>query len=491
MAAAVQAAPAARIRTLVDAPARTDGAFVLYWMIAQRRSDHSWALDQAIAWAHALARPLVVLEAVGCSHAWAAVRSHAFVLDGMADQRAAFAPTPVHYHPYVERRAGEARGLLPALAGRACVIVTDDHPGELVRGHLDRATKRLRTRCEAIDGCGLVPFRAFDREFATAASFRRAVQRELPIALASLPRADPLRRIALPPLPASALRDVQARWPAADDLIDDPSGLASLPIDRDVGRLPQRGGPIAARERMRAFLRDGLARYGEHRSHPDDDAGSGFSPYLHFGHLGVHAILRAIAAAHEWTPADLALRPTGSREGFWGLPPAVEAFLDELVVWREVGFNFAACRDDVYDWSTLPAWARTTLAAHAGDPRPERYDLARLQAAETADELWNAAQRQLLRTGTIHNYLRMLWGKKVLEWSATPQEALAHLVTLNDRWAIDGRDPNSASGIGWILGRYDRPWGPERPIFGTVRYMTSQSTRRKLRVREYLRRWSR
>jgi len=484
---------ASRVRALVDTPARPTGAFVLYWMIAARRTDHNWALEHAIAWARAFDRPLVVLEALGCGHEWAAVRSHAFIVDGMADQRAAFAKTPVHYYPYVERRAGEGRGLVAALAEHACVVVTDDHPGRLVHDLLAGAARRLHTRCEVVDGCGLLPLRALESEFLTAVSFRRALQRELPDHLHTLPRADPLRRLALPGLPAELLRDVQSRWPAADDLIDRPAALTGLPIDRAVGRVPLAGGSAAARARLHQFVRTGLADYAEHRSHPDDDAGSGLSPYLHFGHVGPHAVLRAIAELHDWSPAELApiaTGATGSREGWWGLPASTESFLDELVVWREIGFNFATHHDDVYGWSTLPMWARTTLTVHAADPRPEHYDLERLEAAGTADELWNAAQRQLLRTGTIHNYLRMLWGKKVLEWSATPEEALANLVALNDRWAIDGRDPNSASGICWVFGRYDRPWGPERPIFGTVRFMTSQNTRRKLRVREYVKRWS-
>jgi deoxyribodipyrimidine photo-lyase len=163
-----------------------------------------------------------------------------------------------------------------------------------------------------------------------------------------------------------------------------------------------------------------------------------------------------------------------------------EAFLDQLVTWRELGFNLAAKREDAERYASLPPWALTTLERHAGDPRPHLYAPEQFERAQTHDPLWNAAQVQLVREGRIHGYLRMLWGKKVLEWSPSPERALAVMLELNNRYALDGRDPNSTSGILWCLGRYDRPWGPERPIFGTVRYMSSENTARKVRVAGYV-----
>jgi deoxyribodipyrimidine photo-lyase len=171
------------------------------------------------------------------------------------------------------------------------------------------------------------------------------------------------------------------------------------------------------------------------------------------------------------------------------MSPEAEAFLDQLVTWRELGFHTCAHRADFGDYASLPEWATATLAKHERDPREHVYALEEFAAAATHDLLWNAAQRQLLREGVIHNYLRMLWGKKILEWTATPREALAVMIELNNRYAVDGRDPNSYAGIFWVLGRYDRPWGPERPVFGTVRYMSSENTARKHPVREYLRKY--
>ena len=163
-----------------------------------------------------------------------------------------------------------------------------------------------------------------------------------------------------------------------------------------------------------------------------------------------------------------------------------EAFLDQLVTWRELGFVFCRYVEGYARFETLPDWARATLEKHARDPREHVYELADLEAARTHDELWNAAQRELREEGRIHNYLRMLWGKKILEWTRSPREALEIAIRLNDRYALDGRDPNSYSGILWCFGRFDRPWAPERPIFGSVRFMSSANTARKLDVGAYL-----
>ena len=173
-------------------------------------------------------------------------------------------------------------------------------------------------------------------------------------------------------------------------------------------------------------------------------------------------------------------------EGFWNAGPAAEAFLDQLCTWREIGFNMCQ-REPNYDrYESLPAWARKTLADHEADPRPKLYSFEELEQGRTYDQLWNAAQMQLVREGRIHNYLRMVWGKRFLEWTPNAQVALEWMLELNNKYALDGRDPNSYSGIFWVLGRYDRAWGPERPIFGKIRYMTSENTAKKVKVKEYV-----
>jgi deoxyribodipyrimidine photo-lyase len=195
--------------------------------------------------------------------------------------------------------------------------------------------------------------------------------------------------------------------------------------------------------------------------------------------------------AHEnWNPNKIAAKATGSSSGWWGVDRAAESFLDELITWREVGFNMCSRRQDYARYSSLPDWAQTTLAEHADDPREFTYTLAEFAESRTHDPLWNAAQRQLVTEGRMHNYLRMLWGKKILEWSPSPQDALAVMIELNNKYAVDGRNPNSYSGIFWVLGRYDRAWGPERPIFGKIRYMSSENTARKVKVSEYIEKYS-
>jgi deoxyribodipyrimidine photo-lyase len=169
---------------------------------------------------------------------------------------------------------------------------------------------------------------------------------------------------------------------------------------------------------------------------------------------------------------------------------SAESFLDQLITWRELGYNMCT-HLPLYDrYESLPAWAQETLNRHRKDPRPYLYGLDQFENAETHDPIWNAAQRQLKREGRLQNYLRMLWGKKILEWTRSPEEALDIMIHLNNKYALDGRNPNSYTGIFWILGRYDRPWGPERLVFGKIRYMSSENTARKLRVKQYLRKYS-
>ncbi|MGD9720924.1 MAG: deoxyribodipyrimidine photolyase [Pirellulales bacterium] len=483
--------PETRIRAVNTAPVARDRPFVLYWMIAARRTTWNFGLERAVSWAARLQKPLVVLEALRCDYPWASDRLHRFVLAGMRDNAARLHTAGVTHHAYVEPAQGAGRGLLAALAARACVVVTDEFPCYFLPQMVAAAAARLDVPLEAVDSNGLLPLRVTEQVFSTAHSFRRFVQKHLREHLAAQPVADPLKERVLPS--AAALpADILKRWPKAPlaQLLDEPAGLAGLPIDHTVGAAPFSGGAAAATAALERFLERHLEHYLDLRNVPDEDAASGLSPYLHFGHISAHEVFWRLMRRERWSEANLAERASGSRAGWWGTSPNAEAFLDQLVTWRELGYQFAARRGDHAQYASLPDWARATLAKHAGDRREHVYSLDEFAAGATHDRLWNAAANQLRTEGRLHNYLRMLWGKKILEWSDSPEQALETMIALNDRYAVDGRDPNSYSGIGWVLGRFDRPWGPERPIFGTVRYMSSANTARKLAVQKYLERYA-
>ncbi len=482
----MNAVPELRVRARNDAPVRHDGSFVLYWMTAARRTTFSYALDRAVSFALTLDKPLVILEALRCDYRWASHRFHRFVLDGMADNARALQSARATYYPYVEPHAGAGKGLLEALAKHACIVITDEFPAFFLPAMVTAAARRVPVRLEEVDSNGLLPLRAAERVYTTAYSFRRHLQNALPSHLGDPPSPRPLANRRLRPAP-DIPAGITRRWPPARLGADGAYDLARLPIDSTVAPVAQHGGSRAARAALGRFLDERLDRYPEDRNEPGARGTSELSAYLHFGAISTHEIFAALMDREEWSPARVALKGRGSRTGWWGVGAPAEQFLDQLVTWRELGFNMCALGENVDTYATLPAWARATLDAHAGDPRAPRYTLEELARAETHDPLWNAAQRQLLREGRIHNYLRMLWGKKILEWTASPREALSVLIELNDRFAVDGRDPNSLSGIFWILGRYDRPWGPERAVFGKVRYMSSANTARKHDVKEYLR----
>ncbi len=485
--------PQTRVRVLNQAPVNgASGEYVVYWMIAFRRTGWNFALQRAAWYAQSLGRPLLVFEPLRVGYQWASDRHHAFVLQGMADNAAALKKHDVCYYPYVEPEHDADKGLLAALLDKACVLITDDFPAFFLPRMLAAVAKRCPVRMEAIDSNGLWPMRATDRIFTVAHSFRRHLHKNILEHLPHTPLADPLDGLKLPTM---ALPEPIAQcWPqaSAELLQAAPEALATLPIDHSVRPVPHiPGGQQAAQERWRRFFEQRLSKYATDRNDPDADISSGLSPHLHFGHIATHQIFAELVAHHDWSPQDVNPKKVGKREGWWGMPQHTESFLDELITWREIGFNMCALADEHDTYQSLPEWARKTLADHADDDRPHTYTLEQLDGAQTGDEIWNAAQRQLVREGRIHNYLRMLWGKKILEWSPSPQEALKRLIELNNKYALDGRDPNSYSGIFWCLGRYDRAWGPERPIFGKIRFMSSDSTRRKLKLNNYLKRFGR
>jgi len=474
----------ARLRPLNDARAATRGDYVLYWMQIYRRLERNHALDYALRCAEELGRPLVVYEGLRVDYPWASRRLHRFVLEGMQANAARAEELGLSYWPFVETEKGQGRGLLRALSARAALVVTDDFPCFIVPPQAEALARKIEVPVFAVDSNSVVPLSLLGPAVSAAAHLRPRIHK-------AFAEAWPHRAAAKPRVARAAARRVRPPFEAwkTKDLA---TFVEALPIDPSVPPVPGTpGGTPAARARLRAFVKKRLRGYAEERSEPrslDEGHASGLSPYLHFGHLSIEEVVEAVlATTGKWTPEELRIHNRGKREGFFCDDPDANSFLDEALTWRDLGFQWHWTRraDATSLERALPAWALATLGAHATDRRPWLYGAEELEDGRTHDPLWNTAQRELVATGTIHNYLRMLWGKKVLEWSASPAEAYRTLEHLNNKYALDGRDPNSYAGILWCFGLFDRPWAPERNVFGSVRYMSSENTARKFDLAPY------
>ena len=467
-----------------------NGRVVLYWMTAFRRLRSNFALDRAVELSNEFEKPLVIIETLPCDEPWASIRQHSFIIDGMRDNLLEAEGTPCTYLPCVESKPDTTLSLLESLMPNACWLVTDDFPSRFHQRQIDAVSRLAQVPVEKIDSNGILPLKAAEQVYRRAFSFRRFIQSVLPEYFSSDPAANPLKRL-LPATPFDLSSILEKRWVHGCDLNSvGRDTLRNLPIDYAVPPTPLRGGTTQATILLSEFLESRLPDYSETRNHPDRRSTSGLAPYLHHGHISTHEIFWKLMEKEGWNPANVASgHSRGQRSGWWGVSESAEAFLDQLITWRELGFNMAWQCEDYDQYQSLPDWARTTLEEHSTDLREHLYDLRQLENGETHDRLWNAAQIQLAQEATIHNYLRMLWGKKILEWTRSPEEALAIMIELNNKYALDGRDPNSYSGIFWILGRYDRPWGPERRIFGKIRYMSSENTGKKVRVKNYLKQY--
>lgn len=473
----------ARLRRLNSHQTNAAAGYVLYWTQLYRRLSHNHALDYALRCAGELGKPLVVYEGLRLDYPWANARLHRFVLEGMRDNARAAKRLGVSYWPFVETPARPARGLLARVAERAALVVTDDFPCFVVPEQSEALARRVDVPVFAVDSNGVVPTSLLQPAVYAAAHLRPRIHKAFAEAWAHRAAAEP----ALPKTARGRVDPPFEPW-QADDL---DAFVASLPVDASVAPVAGTpGGAVAARARLAEFVAERLPGYAESRSKPASPAAghaSGLSPYLHFGHLSIEEVATAVLG-DGWTPDELRVHNRGKREGYFSDDPDVNGFLDEALTWRDVGFQWHwTRRKDAERLETaLPPWAMATLRAHAGDARAFVYSLEEWEAAATHDPLWNAAQRELVATGTIHNYLRMLWGKKVIEWSRSPEDAYRTLVHLNNKYALDGRDPNSYTGILWCFGLFDRPWAPERKVLGTLRYMSSDNTAKKFRVQPYL-----
>jgi deoxyribodipyrimidine photo-lyase len=441
----------------------SDGRYVLYWTQIFRRPRHNHALNYAVERANDLGLPVVVYEGLRHDYPWASDRIHVFILEGARQSARELARRRIPHVFFLQRNSREHRKAVAHLGRDAALVVTDLYPSFIIPGQTAKAVVQVRVPFYAVDSCGVVPIRAFEKEEYAARTLRPKITALL---------GDHLKEIR-DPRPEHQSRDPGIAFPWSNDLeASDPAELAaSCSIDHSVPPVPSiPGGWRAAEATLRRFIDEALPRYADDRNHPDREAVSGLSPYLHFGHI---AATDCALAAKRRKGVDEKHR---------------KVFLEELIVRRELSYNFALRNPEHRSLEALPDWVRRNLSEHAGDERPRIYSPDELERAETHDEVWNAAQRQLLREGRIHNYLRMVWGKKVIEWTRSYAEAFEVLVHLNNKYALDGRDPNSWTGILWCFGKHDRAW-QTTPVLGKIRPMSTANTRRKVRMEEYLRRF--
>lgn len=432
----------ARLKVLVDAPVRTDASYVLYWMQQSQRADFNPALEYALEQANALDLPVLVCFGL-TAFPEANARHYDFMLRGLAEVRARLAARGV---AFVIRKT-LPHALARELASDAALVVCDRGYLKIQRTWRAKLADGFDRRLVQVEGDVVVPVEVASGKHEYAARTIR-------------PRIHRAWDEHLDQLEARSVRRRADRLAVASDVdLDDVAAvLAGLRIDATVGPVKRfTPGEGAARARLEAFVARELRRYGDERGKPEANVASHMSPYLHFGQISPVEIALAVRR----TPAS------DSRA----------SYLEELIVRRELAMNHAFYEPGYDTYDILPGWARKTLADHAGDPRPHLYTRDQFEAARTHDPYWNAAMREMIATGYMHNHLRMYWGKKILHWSASPEEAFETTLALNNRWFLDGRDANSFTNVGWLFGLHDRPWGPQ-PVFGTVRSMGANTFRK-------------
>jgi len=435
-------------------PANDAARFVVYWAQAHRRIENNLALDFAIERANRLGLPVVVYEAVRPDYPQANDRIHTFILEGVCRNARDAEARGLRYVFFLPRTPMEARGSLYKLAAMAESVVTDEYPTFILRDQTRRFAERCSVSVFTIDQNGILPMRAFAREQYSAKFLRDRAHRIIPDFYAAPYALSPSFDLFRGDLPIES-------W----DGINTSAAAASCEIDHSIRPVTSKGGREEGLRRLEEFIRNRLEGYAAKRNR-EAMRTSELSPYLHFGFVGIHEVFERVL---------LSSAPKID----------IDAFLEEAVIRRELSFNFCHFREDHTSISALPEWALKTLEEHAADRRKPSYSRNEIERGATYDEVWNLAHRGLLEIGTIHNYLRMLWGKKIIEWSATPAEALETMEYLHDKYAIDGRDPNTHAGVLWCLGKHDRAWAPARPIFGMVRYMSSDSTKKKVDLKAY------
>jgi deoxyribodipyrimidine photo-lyase len=438
-------------------PPAKDGKCIVYWMQRAERALDNPALDIAIELANSLDLPVIVYFSAISNFPSANLRHYYFLNQGLRDIETDLAERGI---AFIVRRP--PHNSLEALLAevQAAMVIGDENPCREPERWRKVLANRLKIPFWTVDADVVVPSNLFDKHYFALHHFRPRLSAHFPKYLVPPPNLKPTQEWKRPKNFASfdVHNDCTAGW---------------KDLDRNVKPADYwTGGTHAALKRLKHFIDHGLANYPEQRNHPETDGTSQMSPYLHFGHI---------------SPLTITLAAQKALQAKKVTQTAYDSFVGELIGWRELAVNFVKFVPSYDTIECAEPWAQKTLREHAADKRDPLYTLEQLEKAQTYDELWNAAQMQMVSFGWMHNYMRMYWAKKILEWSPNPAVAFERAVHLNDKYELDGRDPNGYAGIAWaIAGVHDRPWF-DRPIFGSIRYMSGASTGRKFDSKRYIR----
>jgi deoxyribodipyrimidine photo-lyase len=436
------------ITRLNNTPA-ADRSYILYWVQAAQREQYNLALEYAIHRANQLKKPLVCIFALTPDYPRANLRHYHFMISGLAQMKKALLAREIP----LAVQLGNPEKIIPEASSKACIIVTDSGYTAIQRKWRMQIAKAVNCEMTEVETDCIVPVQKADnKEAYSAATLRPKINSKL--------------KDYLVPVEKIQIKNGLKRSPLeTEDITSITSICEKLRIDNSV--LPSEfysPGHKSAKRLLNDFIKNKLSRYDRDRNNPGLDATSNLSPYLHFGQIS------ALETAIEINKSN---------------SNAKKAFLEELIVRRELARNFTYYNHNYQSLKALPNWARNTLRVHKKDKRQYIYTAKQFENAQTHDPCWNAAQTEMVITGKMHGYMRMYWGKKILEWTNTPAYALKTATELNDKYELDGRDPNGYAGLLWCFGKHDRPWA-RRNIFGKVRYMAETGLQRKFDMDAYL-----
>jgi deoxyribodipyrimidine photo-lyase len=437
-----------RIKLLNRRPVRSR-KYVLYWMQAAQRAEYNHALEYAIEKANELNKPLVVVFGLTDDYPEANLRHYYFMLEGLAETKKALAAKGIQM--VIRQQSPDTAAI--ELARDAALVVVDAGHLRIQRKWRSDAARKIECAFYQVETNLIVPVEeASVKEEFSAGTFRPRITSKLDRYLLPLKHKKPKRDSLGLKFDSFDIRDLN-------------KAASALRVDQSVRKVQNlHGGTSQARRHLRSFLKNKLDRYDDLRNNPALDYLSHMSPYLHFGQI---------------SPLYIALEVIKTNS------PGKDAYLEELIVRRELSHNFVFYNDKYDSFEGLPPWAKRTLNFHRRDKREYIYSLEELEKAKTRDPYWNAAQKEMVLTGKMHGYMRMYWGKKILEWSRNPQARFKTALYLNNKYELDGRDPNGFTGVAWCFGKHDRAWG-ERPVFGKIRYMNAAGLKRKFDPDEYV-----